>query len=169
MFLILVDAHSKWPEVVKMKTASSYTTLKALASIFARFGYPCQIVTDNGTQFISEEFENYLKSNGIQHITTAVGHPATNGQAERFVQTFKYSLKSSKTTQSTLDSDLSEFLMAYRNSPHATTGRSPASLLLGRNVKSRLDLLVPNASTTVDRNQEKQRQIVFSPGDPVLA
>ena len=177
MFLILVDAHSKWPEVVKLNTATSATTIKALDNIFSRFGLPLQIVTDNGSQFTSDEFSQYLKSNGIQHITTATGHPATNGQAERFVQTLKYSLKSSGSTPQTVDKDLSKFLMAYRNSPHSTTGRTPTSLLLGGNVKGRLDLLIPSTSKRVLKDQQKQVEYrnsksktrSFEMGDKVLA
>ena len=57
MFMILVDAHSKWPEVIRMSKATSSTTINALRSIFARFGMPDQIVSDNGAQFCSAEFE----------------------------------------------------------------------------------------------------------------
>ena len=47
------------------------------------------LVTDNGPCFVSEEFEIFLAKNGVKHITTAPYHPATNGLAERAVQTVK--------------------------------------------------------------------------------
>lgn len=91
MFLVVVDAHSKWPEVVVMKSTSSERTIEELRSIFSRFGLPQQLVSDNGPQLVSQEFETFMLENGIQHIKLAPYHPATNGLAERFVQTMKQS------------------------------------------------------------------------------
>ena len=71
MWLVVVDAHSKWPEVVPMKTTTAETTLNVLRTIFARFGLPSQIVSDNGPQFIAEEFKSFCRHNGIQHNTSA--------------------------------------------------------------------------------------------------
>ena len=59
MFLILVCAHSKWPEVVQMKTITSTKTIEALRMIFCRTGIPKQMVSDNGPQFTAGEFENF--------------------------------------------------------------------------------------------------------------
>ena len=96
MFLVLVCAHSKWPEVVQMKTTTSTKTIEALRMIFCRTGIPKQIVSDNGPQFTSGEFENFTKQNGIKHYKSAPFHPATNGLVERFVQTFKNSMRAMK-------------------------------------------------------------------------
>lgn len=93
MFLIAVDAHSKWPEVVTMKSTSSEKTISVLRTIFARNGLPEQIVSDNGPQYTSEEFQDFMRKNGIKYFKSAPHHPATNGLAERFVQTFKKSIK----------------------------------------------------------------------------
>ena len=79
-----------------MKTTTAETTLNVLRTIFARFGLPSQIVSDNGPQFIAEEFKSFCRANGIQHNTSAPYDPSTNGLAERFVQIFKMSMKSSK-------------------------------------------------------------------------
>ena len=61
--------------------------------MFATFGILEQIFSDNGTQFVSEEFPALVNSNGIRHITSAPYHPATNAPAERAVQTFKQALQ----------------------------------------------------------------------------
>ena len=53
----------------------------SLAFLFSFFGLPEHIVTDNGSQFTSEEFKTFLSKNDILHTTTAPGHPATNGLA----------------------------------------------------------------------------------------
>ena len=84
-----VDAYSKWPEIIMMSSTTSSATVQAVRKIFSQFGLPKQIVTDNGRQFVSKEFTDFLRINGIRHICSAPYKPATNGQAERLVQTFK--------------------------------------------------------------------------------
>ena len=81
MFLVVVDAYSKYLEIVPMSNATSTTTITALRHIFSNFGLPEHIVSDNGSQFTSEEFQEFLNDNNIQHTTTAPGHPVTNGLA----------------------------------------------------------------------------------------
>ena len=124
MFLILVDAHSKWMEVKPVSSATSAVTIEQLRSIFATHGLPEMLVSDNGSVFTSEEFKDFTKNNGIRHVTSAPYHPASNGLAERTVQTFKESMK--KFSESLISTRVSRFLFAYRNTPHTTTGSSPA-------------------------------------------
>ena len=57
--------------------------------IFSMHGLPEIIVSDNGSNFTNKEFETFLKLNGLKHIRTAPHHPASNGRAERAVQTVK--------------------------------------------------------------------------------
>lgn len=155
MFLIMVDAHSKWPEVIKMNKTTSERTIEVLRSVFSRNGLPSRIVSDNGPQFTSREFEDFMHSNGIKHIKTAPYHPSSNGLAERFVQTFKQAMKSSSKDSGTVNKRLSQFLMAYRNSPHSTTNESPAKLMMGRDLRTRMHLLRPNVGNTVKTRQEE--------------
>ena len=93
MFLVVIDAHSKWIEVATMSTATSLTTIQQLCQMFARFGLPETIVSDNGPQFTSSEFAEFYRSNGIRHILVAPYHPASNGLAERAVKIVKQGLK----------------------------------------------------------------------------
>ncbi len=156
MFLVTVDAHSKWMDVKALKSATSQSTIEHLRSLFATHGFPELLVSDNGTVFTSAEFQKFLKNNGIRHSTCAPYHPATNGLAGRAVQTFKQFIK--KPSKDTLETNISRFLSQYRITPHSTTGVSPAELLLGRRPRTLLDLAIPNTSTHVTANQEKQRQ-----------
>ncbi|XP_062612897.1 uncharacterized protein K02A2.6-like [Saccostrea cucullata] len=96
MFLIMVDSHLKWPEVVKMTTTTSAHTIDVLRTVFSRNGLPATIVSDNGPQFTSREFEDSLSANGNKHVKTTPYHPSSNGLAERFVQTFKQAMKCSR-------------------------------------------------------------------------
>lgn len=93
--------------------------------MFGRYGLPEVLVSDNSPEFTSVDFRTFLKRNGVKHMRTAPFHPATNGQAERFVQTLKRSLKASRGTL-TLQHRVDAFLFSYRNTPHMTTKESPA-------------------------------------------
>ena len=147
MFLVIVDAHSRWLEIERMTTTISAKTIKTLQNLFARYGVPAQLVSDNGPQLTSEEFQQFLKRNGIKHITSAPYHPATNG--------FKNTMKS-ETEVKSLNIKLARFLLAYRNTPHSTTGEPPSQLFLGRRLRTRLELLKPDLSIKVNNRQIDQ-------------
>lgn len=155
MFLVVVDAHSRWLEIEKMNTTTSAKTIETLQKLFARYGVPAQLVSDNGPQFTSEEFQQFLKRNGIKHITSASYHPATNGLAECAVQSFKNAMKS-ETEVTSLNIKLARFLLTYRITPHSTTGESPSQLFLGRRLRTRLDLLKPDLFIQVNNRQIDQ-------------
>ena len=153
MLLVVVDAHSKWIEVLPMGTATSRTTIQQLRELFARFGLPSSIVSDNGPQFASTEFAKFCRANAIRHVLVAPYHPASNGLAERAVRIIKDGLK--KMSEGTLSDRVARFLFQYRNIPHSTTGMIPAELLMGRKLRSRLDLIRPSLD---ERVQDKQEQ-----------
>ena len=147
--LVAVDAHSKWPEVFIMSSTTTAATVAVLRQLFAAHGLPAQVVTDNSTQFTSEEFATFMKMNGIRHIRSVPYHPATNGLAERFVQSLKQALKTSHTGGKSLSHRLANFLLTYRSSPHATTGVTPCSLFLKHQLRTRFDLLRPDPESHV--------------------
>ena len=142
MFLVTVDTHSKWIEADIVDNATSTGTIRKLRQMFATHGTPETMVSDNGSIFTSKEFQQFVKLNGINHVTTAPYHPASIGLAERAVQTLKIGLK--KITSGALEDRLARFLFQYRLTPHSTTGTSPAELLMGRKPHSILDLMKPN-------------------------
>ncbi len=98
----------------------------------------------------------FMKSNRIKHIRCAPYHPSSNGAVERFVQTFKRAMKASAGDARPLSQRLSNFLLSYHSTLHATTNRSPSELFLGRRVRTRLDLLRPSCDRQVDRRQAQQ-------------
>ena len=148
MWLIIIDALSKWPEVIPMPSTDSNKTVEVLRSLFARYGLPKIIVSDNGTQFTSSVFESFCRNNGITHKRSAPYHPSTNGEAERFVQSFKTGMK---TATGDIQITLCKFLMHYRSSPHVVTGKTPAEVLFSRNIRTRLDLLHPTPGDRTDK------------------
>ena len=142
--------------MVPVSSTTSSSTIEVLRDLFARLGIPEQIVSDNGAQFVSEEFQAFVGSNGIRHITSAPHHPATNGLAERTVQAFKQALRSMDQSSKPVKEKLTKFLIVYRNTPHSTTGVSPAQLLLGRPLCTRLDLVRPNLNHKMVNQQHQQ-------------
>ena len=71
-FFVIVDAHSKWPEVTMMKTTTAVKTIEVLRDMIAHHGLPEQLVSDNGPQFIADEFKLFLKENRVKHILSAI-------------------------------------------------------------------------------------------------
>ena len=152
MFLIAVDAYSKWPEITIMRNTTAAELVKVVRGYFVQHGLPLQIVTDNGPQFVSEHFESFLKSNGVKHTLSAPYKPSTNGLAERMVQTFKQAMKSATNDKITLPEKLDRFLLRYRTTPHSVTQETPAKLHLNRELRTKWDLLRPKLTPGLASN-----------------
>jgi len=128
MFLIIVDVHSKWPKVILMTTTSSTRTIEELRKLFVTHGLPEQLVSENTPSL--QQTHSFMRSNGIKEIRPAPYHPATNGIAEQFVQTFKQALCAVLTEKKTIFRKLTKFLLACRT--------------MQRDLRTRLDILKPN-------------------------
>nr|XP_037270564.1 uncharacterized protein K02A2.6-like [Rhipicephalus microplus] len=94
-FLVIVDAFSKWIEVFPVSSTSAEATISALRIAFAQHGLPDVIVSDNGPAFTSAQYLEFLTRNGIRRMLVPPYHPASNGVAERVVQTVKNKRKKS--------------------------------------------------------------------------
>ena len=102
MLFIAVDAHSKWPDAVVINSTTASQMILVLRNLFAHYGLPEQLVSDNGPRFISDEFQHFLATNGIKHLRCAPYHTSSNGAAERLVQTVKQAVKSGSYGESRL-------------------------------------------------------------------
>ena len=158
MLLVVMDAHSKWPEVCIMTTTTTAKTIAVLREIFSRNGLLRQLVSDNVPQFIAEDFARFMAENGVKHIRSAPYHPASNGAAEQLVQTVKQALRAGHQSGVPLEQSLASFLLRYRSTPHATTGVPPCTLFLNRTLRTRLDLLTPSIGARVKDKQTQQKK-----------
>ena len=122
-----------------MTSTTSSHTIAVLRQLFASFGLP-----DNGPQFTSQEFTAFLRSNTIKHIHCTPYHPASNGAAERFVQSLKQSLRASEKDGLTFPHRLANFLLNYRTTPHATTNVTPSFLLMKWELRTCFNLFQPD-------------------------
>lgn len=154
MFLVVIDSHSKWIEVVHTSSTTSNATIEILRRLFSSTGLPEEVVSDNGPQFASEEFALFLARNGIKHTLVPPHHPSSNGAAERAVQVLKQALN--KNDGLSLSHKLSNFLLRYRSTPHTVTGVTPAELFLKRQLRTRFTLLKPQLQRSMEEKQERQ-------------
>jgi hypothetical protein len=150
-FLLVVDSHSKWLEVFPLESTTAAVTIATLRILFARYGLPIELVSDNGPQFIAQEFKDFLKRNSIKQTLCPPYHPASNGLAEKHVQTFKHMYKKHEGVD--INYKVADVLFRYRNLPHTTTNKSPAELFLKRSPRTRLSLVKPCLQRQVEDKQ----------------
>lgn len=78
--LVVTDYYTRWMEVAVIKSTTTTTVINNLEPLFARFGLPVTVVTDNGPQFRGAEFSDYMTTHGIQHRRVTPYWPQANGQ-----------------------------------------------------------------------------------------
>ena len=150
-YLLLVDYYSRWIDIAFLKTTTSSSVIEHTKSIFAKFGIPEKVVSDNGPQFSSAEFKNFAKSYGFEHNTSSPRYAPANGEAERAVRTVKNLLKKAK--------DPNIALLNYRATP-LEHGLSPAELLMGRKIRTKLPALRESYKAQTGKNfQQKDKQL----------
>lgn len=126
-YLVLIDYFSRYLEVAHFPSITSSCVVGRLKNIFAHHGVPEIMVTDNGRQFSSAEFKSFTDSWNVTHSSSSPYFPQSNGEAERGVQIAKHMLQ---------QEDPFAALLAYRSSPTAPTGVSPAELAMGRKLRT---------------------------------
>ena len=165
-WLVVVDSFSKWAEIVDMKKCtSSEATIKELRKLFATWGLPRIVVSDNGPQLVSEEIKQFFRSNGIEHIPIPSYKPQCNGLAERMVGSFKTAMKKMKQKNTNVAKNLACWLLTYRNTPHGTSKRTPAEVMLGRRTRTKFSLLYPELirpSPSLSTQHQVMRQFKVS-------
>lgn len=116
MILLLIDSHSKWSEAYVMQNINEMSTIAVFEDIFARFGYPVHLVTDNFATFKGEAFKKFMQKGGIRHSTSPPHCPATNGAVENLVNMLKTKVKCLLKEKMTLHNALKQFLFDSKHS-----------------------------------------------------
>ena len=140
--LVVCDYATRYPEAMAMRKIDAGVVAEKLIQMFSRVGIPREILSDQGTNFMSQLLKELYNLLHIQPIRTSPYHPQTDGLLERFNKTLKSLLrKFVKKEGCDWDMLLPYLLFAYREVPQATTGFSPFELLYGREVRGPLDVV----------------------------
>lgn len=161
--VVVIDYFSKWAEVELMQEVSTSRVMDMLRRLFSHEGIPKCIASDNGSQSTSREFAEFLEEFGIHHQRTAVYHPMGNALVERFNRTLGGFLATAVKLGGDVRGRIATMVGTYNATTHATTGKSPAELLHGKRMRTKLDVAGHRTVSTEpdpvrSRVEEKQRQ-----------
>ena len=131
-YLLVIDYFSNYPEVMPLRSKHAGSVIQACKAVFSRHGIPVKMTSDN-VPFDSFEFREFAQHYGFSGRTTSPNHPSSNGKAEKGVQIVKAMMK--KCYNNGEDAFLA--LLNYRTTA-LDCGKSPAQLLMGRQLKTRL-------------------------------
>ena len=134
--VVAMDSYSSFPEILDTKETTTNIIIEWLSDLFARYGLPQGILTDNGPQFVSSAFQNFLKEADIHHYTSAVYNPQENGQVEAFNKFLKHGIQAFHSTNQSWKCGLRQLLAAYRATPPSTDVPSPAFRFLNHTFRA---------------------------------
>ena len=183
---VVIDQYSKYPEVDILKSTSFAKLQPVLDRIFNTHGIPDTLSTDNGPPYSSHDMTEYAKHMGFKLTPVTPYDPQSNGFAENFVKQLCKLIHTAVADGKDPKRELNGFLLQYRATPHSTTEMSPAEMLFGRKIKTRLPQHYHHKETPTeqatrevhDSKKRKQKQYFdkrycakrkdLSPGDKVL-
>ncbi|GAB1608626.1 hypothetical protein Ahia01_001147000 [Argonauta hians] len=155
-YLITVDYLSNFWEIDRLRDSKASTVIRTLKAHFARYGLPSVVMSDNGPQFISDNFKLFAQEFDFRHITSSPYHSRSNGKAESAVKTAKSIMRKNK------DEDQFLALLNHRNTPSQNSNSSPAQKFFNRRTRTLLptrnSLLSPRISLETDIEMIKNAQ-----------
>jgi hypothetical protein len=120
---------TRYPEAFPLRNITARQVIPVMNKFFTTFGFPKEVQSDQGSNFMSKEFQKTLKGLGIQHVVASAYHPESQGALERFHQTLKSMLrKLCIATGQTWDKGLQLLLFAIREVQQKSLGFSPNEL-----------------------------------------
>ncbi|KAG8538400.1 hypothetical protein GDO81_022717, partial [Engystomops pustulosus] len=139
--LVVMDYATRYPEAIPLRHTSAKLIAKELFAMFCRVGLPKEILTDQGTPFMSKVTKELCRLFNIKQLRTSVYHSQTDGLVERFNKTLKSMLKKVVNKDGKDWDVLLPYLMfVIREVPQASTGFSPFELVYGRHPRGLLDI-----------------------------
>ncbi len=136
-YLLIVDYYSSFHILRKLTSTTSSAVINNLKHIMSEYGIPNVLLSDNGPQFSSHEFQRFEAQYGFTHQTSSPHYPQANGKVERYVGVVKQSLQ--KALECGNDQPLA--LLALRTTPLAGGIPSPAEMMFGCKIKSQLPMI----------------------------
>ena len=150
--LVVIDKLSRYPEVAVVNSTSAEDNIEAFDEIFTRHGYCKDLVSDKGPPFNgtdTHKLQQYFKWAGINHHPTkSADDPEANGLAEAFMKHCQKIWHTAIIERKNPKAEINKHLLMVRSTPHPTTKKSPAELLFGRNINTRLPI---SNTATIER------------------
>ena len=153
---MIIDQYSKYPEVDIVKSTSFTKLEPCLDRILASHGIPETLSTDNGSPYFSHEMSEYAKLHGIKHTPVTPEDPQCNGFAENFVKLLCKFVHTTIVEGKDPKKELQKYLI-YRATPHSSTNKSPAELLNGHKIKTKLLQLYHLSHESKDQDEIRQK------------
>jgi len=169
----VMDHFTKWAEAIPLRNHTAESVARALmVNVFSRFGFPLQLLTDRGTEFESNLFQELCRYMEIDKLRTTAYRAATNGMVERYHRTLNSILgKIVSHDQRNWCEKVPVAAAAYRASVHEATGYTPNRLMLGREVAAPLDIVLGtppgddqrynSTDEFVENQQRAMREVYF--------
>lgn len=150
--LVISDYFTKWPEAAALPDQTAETVSNALIdTVISRFGVPLEIHSDQARNSESNIFQQVLKTLGLKKTRTTALHPQSDGMVERFNRTaLDYLAKSVDSDHKNWDKLLPILLLSYRSAVHETTKKTPALMIMGRELRLPGDLMFKRPSAADD-------------------
>ena len=140
--MVCVDYATNYPEAIALRDQEASTVSNASISLFSRVGIPKEMLTDQGSNFMSELMREVCRLLQISRLRTSPYHAMCNGLCEKFNGVLKKMLKTyARSKPKTWDEYIPYLLFAYREVPNESTGFSPFELLYGRHIRGPLAVL----------------------------
>ncbi|XP_064389549.1 uncharacterized protein LOC135337548 [Halichondria panicea] len=140
--LTICDYATRYPEAIPLPSVEATRVARELLLLFTRVGVPEEVLSDQGTNFMSSLLDEMYQALQITRIRTTPYHPQTDGLVERFNATLKSMLrKFTSRNQKDWDEYLPYLLFSYREVPQESTGFSPFELLYRHRVRGPLDVI----------------------------
>jgi len=152
--VVIVDYFSRTFEFSFLKSVKAEKIILFLERVFSCYGFPELLRSDNGPQFVSSEFQQYLKQCGIGWISTTPLWPQANGEVERTNRTILKVLKIAKEEGIGLEKALRDFSIAYKSTPHTGTGATPFSLMFNREMRTKLPMFKDVSTRSVEEAKD---------------
>ncbi|XP_067937160.1 uncharacterized protein [Watersipora subatra] len=154
--LVAVDYYSRFYEVAYLKNTTAEKTVLALDSMFFIHGLPKTVKSDNGPQFVSQVFQDYLKHNGIEHLRVTPRYPQANGEIERQNSSLMKRIKIAYGQNRDYKPEVQKYMTAYRSIPHPSTGKPPAELLYRRTIRTKMPRFKTYAGDQAVRDSDEE-------------
>ena len=156
--LVIIDKGTRYPEVEVVYSTAMKSTKEKLKKIFAAYGTPEQLESDNGPPFSSKEFAEFALEEGLKHHRITPLHPRANGEAESFMKLLNKTEQRADLENKSTKIAIQELLTGYRSTPHPATGVTPYEAMMNRHVRTKLDYMERQSKTDNPRNERVNKR-----------